>query len=292
MTEPFQVWPKAPSFDRGPKQVEIPVERLAEGMAFVRQNKFDSILLTTLEPPGSAQLIDFGFLDELADLTGFECSVNVSKKSNLAPLFRLKKLKQFGWFGRTVPPFDLSHFPALECLAIKHQATTTGWDALTRLEYLRLSLSDETDLRILKRLTAVTKLEVSDAPIRSMAGIEQMDAVERIDLFNLPKLTDISAIAECRELKVLYIHNTKQLTDFSALVASKSLERLRLFTPIGSFDFVPAIKTLKDFFCKGPTPDDLAPLLLAKSLESLDVQPRKRSHSPSIDDIRKSLGIR
>ena len=31
MTEPFQVWPRAPSFDRGPQQVEIRVERLAEG---------------------------------------------------------------------------------------------------------------------------------------------------------------------------------------------------------------------------------------------------------------------
>jgi hypothetical protein len=292
MTAPFQVWPKAPSFDRGPQQVEIPLQRLAEGMAFVRQNKFDSMLLTSLEPPGSAQLIDFGFLDELADLSGFECSVNVSRKSDLGPLFRLTKLKQLGWFGRTVPPFDLSHFPALECLAIKHQATTTGWDALSRLEYLRLSLSDETDLQVLKRLTALTRLEVSDSPIESMAGIEQMDTLERIDLFNLPKLTDISAIAECRKLKVLYVHNTKQLTDFSALGASKSLERLRLFTPTASVDFVPTIKTLKDFFCKGITPDDLAPLLLATSLESLDMQPRKRSHIPSIDDIRKTLGIR
>jgi hypothetical protein len=28
---------------------------------------------------------------------------------------------------------DLSNFPALECIVIKHQPTTTGWDALTRL---------------------------------------------------------------------------------------------------------------------------------------------------------------
>lgn len=287
----FEVRPSAISFQTGPRQAVIPLEYIAEGIEFVRKNAIASIEIETLEPHLNPLLVDFSFLDQLPDLIGFECRMNISKKSDLKPLFRCKKLKQLGWPARTTPPIDLSFFPRLECLSIKHRDSTVGWNALHRLNYLRLSLSDNLDLKVISHLNSLVRLEVSDASIVSMTGIERLDNLERIDIFSLPKLMDISSIAMCKSLKILHVNQTRRLTDFSVLAESNSIEQLRLLTRVDSVDFIPAMKSLKKFFCNALQTNDLSPLLKASSLVYFDIQPRKRTHDPSVEDIIVALGI-
>ncbi|MEZ4360757.1 MAG: hypothetical protein R3B48_11290 [Kofleriaceae bacterium] len=290
MSASFEVRPSAISFDRGPPQAVIPLERLAEGVAFVRREGLRSLELDSLEPSPKVRQIDFGFLDEIPELFGFECRMNVSKKADLAPLFRRRELRQLGWPARTTPPMDLSSFPSLECLSIKHQASTTGWAALTRLQYLRLSLSGAEDLALLAPLGALERLEVADAFIKSMDGVEHLEALERLDLFALPRLTDISAVARCARLRSLHVHQTRRLSDFSAL-AGAPVEELRLFTKTDDLEFVAMLPALRTLFCNGLQSDDLAPLLRAKALRSIDLQPRRRSQVPSLEEVIRALGL-
>ena len=77
--------------------------------------------------------------------------MNVSKKTDLAPLHRQTKLKQLAWPARTTPAVDLACFPELEDLSFRHLPSTHGWESLTRLKWLRLSVSGDKNLEFLGR---------------------------------------------------------------------------------------------------------------------------------------------
>ena len=291
-TVPYLARPTSISFGEGPPQVVVYLEHLDAALAYVREHRITSIEVDTHAPQKQPLQIDFGFLDQLPQLSGLECRMNVSKKTDLAPLHRLKHQKQLGWPARTTPDIDLACFPGLEHLSIRQQASTRGWQALPRLKMLRLSVAGGRNLAFLKELASLARLEVADSPIESMDGIEALDRLEKLELFNLSQLTDIAAIARCSSLRYLYVEKTKRLTDYSPLAASRSLETLKLLTPIDSVDFVPRITSLKRFLCNAVQSDDLSPLLQATSLEQLDIHPEKRSQTPKVAEIRQRLGIR
>lgn len=288
---PYQVRPSAISFGEGPPQVVVYLEHLSQALAYVRDNKIVSIEVDTHRPQKQPLQIDFRFLDEMPNLRGLECRMNISKKTDLAPVHKLKKLKQLAWPARTTPELDFSCFPELEYLSYKHLPSTEGWETLSKLRVLRLSFSGDKDLKFLKSLKSLAKLEVADSPLESMAGIENLDHLEKVEIFISPKLTDISSLAKCKNLKYLYVDKTKRLTDFSPLAGSKSIENLNLLTPIDSVDFVPRMKSLKDFFCHEIISNDLSPLLQAKSLKHLEIYPEKRSYTPEVADIKQALRI-
>lgn len=288
---PYQVRPTAISFGEGPPQVVIYLEHLEEGLAYVRDHKIVSIEVDTHASQAQPLLIDFSFLDALPQLTGLECRMNISKKADLGPVHRLKGLKQLAWPARTTPALDLSCFPELTCLSFRQVPGTKGWDALSKLRYLRLSVSGDKDLRFLAPLKSLVRLEVADAAIESMDGIASLDCLEKIELFLPSKLTDIDSIGQCKSLKYLYIDKAKRVTDFSSLAVSASIEDLQLLTPVDSLAFVPKMKSLKRFFCHAVTSNDLSPLLQAKTLTALDIHPDKRGYAPSLAQVRQALGI-
>jgi internalin A len=235
--------------------------------------------------------IDFSFLNELPNLRGLECRMNISKRSDLGPLHKLKGLKQLAWPARTTPDVDLACFPELEYLSFRHVPSASGWQALSRLRVLRLSVAGSKDLKFLSDLKSLAKLEVADSDIESLAGIENLDALDRVEIFMLPQLADIFALAKSKNLRDLYVDKTKRLTDYSPLAGSRSLQSLRLMTPIDSVDFVPRIGSLQSFLCHEIHSNDLSALLRAKSLKHLEIVPEKRSYTPKVAEIKQSLGI-
>jgi internalin A len=288
---PYEVQKTSISFGEGPPQVVVYLEHLDEALAYVRDKKIVSIEVSTHRPDPKPQHIDFSFLNEIPNLSGLECRMNIAKNTDLGPLYKLKKLTQLAWPARTTPEVDLSYFPGLEYLSFRHRTSTRGWQTLSKLRTLRLSVSGEEDLKFLKHLESLVRLEVADSDIKSMSGIERLNHLQRIDIFILSKLMDISTIAKCKNLKYLYVENTKNLTDFSPLAKSASIETLKLLTPIDSVSFVPRMKSLKSFFSRAINSNDLSPLLQAKSLNYLDIYPEKRSYTPKVADIKQALGL-
>lgn len=288
---PYEVRPSAISFGEGPPQVVIYIEHLAEALAYILANKIVSIEVDTKSPHTRPLQLDFGFLKELPNLSGLECRMNISTKTDLEPLYQIHELRQLGWPGRTSPPIDLSNFPNLEYLSLRHQPSTRGWEKLTKLRVLRLSVTGSNDLEFLSNLKSLAKLEISDSSIESLAGIERLPKLERLDIFVTPKLTDISSIPKCKSLRFLYVEKAKRLTDYSPLAESTSIESLKLVTPIDSVEFVPHMKSLKILLFNDINSNDLSPLLQAKSLKQLDFYPEKRSYSHTLAEIKQSLGI-
>jgi hypothetical protein len=289
--EPYKVRPTSISFGEGPPQVVVYLEHLSKALAYVRDHKITSIEVDTHGSQAQPLHIDFGFLDELPQLNGLECRMNISKKTDLGPLHKLKQLKQLAWPARTTPEIDFSCFAELEYLSFKHQPSTPGWDRLSKLKVLRLSFAGDTNLGFLKPLKSLVRLEVADSPIESMAGIEHLDHLEKLQIFISPKLVDIASIAHCKNLKHLYVDKTKRLTDFSPLAGSKSIEILELRTPVDCLEFVPQMKALRRFSCNEVNSNDLSPLLQAKSLKHLDIYPDKRSYAPKLAEIKQALGL-
>jgi hypothetical protein len=287
----FEVRPTSISFGEGPPQLVVDIEHLPEAVTYALDQKITSIEVATHATGAQPVQVDFGFLSELPHLTGLECRMNVSKKSDLAPVHALKGLVQLAWPARTTPPVDLSCFPKLEDLSFKQLPDTPGWDRLTRLKNLRLSVSRLGDLWFLASLESLVKLELSDSPTETLDGLAGLSKLEVVDIVMLSKLADISALATCERLTDLSVEKTKKLTDFSSLASSKSIENLRLLTPVASLDFVPRMKALKTFFSHEVLSNDLSPLAQAKSLQEVDVYPEKRSYSPSLDEIKASLGL-
>ena len=280
------------SFGEGPPQLAINLEQLEEGVAYAIEKNITSIEITTQAVGAKPVEIDFSFLNALPSLVGLECRMNVSKKSDLGPVHALANLQQLAWPGRTTPPVDLSCFPKLEYLSFKQVPGTPGWDRLTRLKHLRLSVSLQTDVKFLSSLESLTTLELSDSPTETLDGLEGLSKLKRVDILSLPRLADISALAACQGLTHLSVEKTKRLTDFSALAASNSIESLRLLVPVDTLDFVPRMKALKTFFAHDIVSNDLSPLLQAKSLEKLGLHPDKRGYAPPLAEVKAALGLK
>lgn len=286
-----EVRPTSISFGHGPPQLVVYIEHPTEAVAFALDKQLTSIEVATHATGAHPVQVDFGFLNELPHLTGLECRMNVSNKSDLAPVHALKGLVQLAWPARTTPPVDLARFPKLEDLSFKQVPGTSGWDRLARLKNLRLSVSLLGDLRFLADCKSLVKVELSDSPTETLDGLGGLSKLQVVDIVMLPKLVDISALAKCKCLTDLSVEKTKRLTDFSSLASSKSIENLRLLTPVDSLDFVPRMKALKSLFCHEILSNDLSPLAQAKSLQDVDVYPQKRSYSPTLEQIKASLDL-
>jgi hypothetical protein len=280
------------SFAQGPQQVDIFLEHLPKALDYIRKNKIVNIAISSHGPPKTPKLIDFSFLDEFTNLIGFECRMNVSNKTDLAPIYKLKNLKQLAWAGLKIPELDLSCFPQLEYLLYNHSPSTKGWDVLSKLRDLKLLVMNEKDLKFLKNLKSLEKLELLGSSIESMNGIEVLDNLKSVLIkTSNTKLTDISSVAKCKNLKELHIDKIKKLTDFSSLADSASIETLWLRSHIESVEFVSKMKSLRSFFSNDILSNDLSPFLKAKSLKALDIHPEKRSYNYTVDEIKKALGI-
>jgi hypothetical protein len=286
----YKVWPQSLVFGEGPPHVVIYLENLDEALDYVIKNNIKSIDLSTHEPHKKSTQIDLNFLRKLNNITGFGCRFEISKKTDISPIYDLKKLKQLAW-PAAAPDIDLSKFVDLEYLMCCYSASTQGLELLAKLKYLRLSVSSNRDLGFLGNLKSLEKIEIANSPIESMSGIERLTKLTEAVIFPLPKLVDISSIAECKGLKTLHFEKMKNLTDYSALGRSKSIENLEILTPIDSVEFVPRMKSLKKFFCHEIKSNDLTPLLSAKSLKCLDFHPEKRSYTHSLAEIKSLLKI-
>lgn len=189
---------------------------------------------------------------------------------------------------------DFSCFPELE-------AYIGGWH-VDNTNLRQESLSDLTltafnprdhDLGVLRDLRGLVNLTLTRTTIQSLAGVEGLEDLRRLDIAYAPRLSALSALqlSSCG-IRELGVSNAKSIEDYAPIASLAFLRRLSLTAcaPMSSLDWVSPLERLSflSFVDTNVDSGDLAPLLSLKSLRYVGTLD-KRHYSHKSEDINTLL---
>jgi hypothetical protein len=152
---------------------------------------------------------------------------------------RLKRLYLTDTFKGVL---DFKNFPKLELFYGKWNAKQLkNIDQAVHIEWASISRFNENDLTFLRNFHRMKEFRIMYSNIINLHGIGDWQHVKKIELDNLPKLTDISELANvASHLRELSIFSCKRLTDYSVLSKLTSLESIIIGegNPLGSADLL------------------------------------------------------
>jgi hypothetical protein len=193
---------------------------------------------------------------------------------------------------------ELDQFPCLTKLSADwKQVRGTITDA-ARLSTLTLRRYSEEDLRPLIGSSRLTQVDLEHYPqVHSLEGAEELGRLTGLGVYYARKLTDISALARCREagLRRLELQASSGFAQIGCISRLRALERLNLSDcrVIESVTPLRPLRRLRELWMWGSTrvlDDDLSPLLTLRGLVSLRMMNR-RTYVPSVRDVKAHLGI-
>jgi hypothetical protein len=160
-----------------------------------------------------------------------------------------------------VPPIDLSQFPKLKELITVSINNFTNIHK-TNLESIELQPpfdSFGSDFTKNTLPNSLTNLLLNRQRISSLKGIENLKNLKSLVLYNMKKLTDVSAIGGLKKLETLRIEECPNIS-FTNLPINESLQNLSITGKIQSIQFLDKLPNVKDFY-------------FSKSIKNLDLSP-------------------
>lgn len=113
---------------------------------------------------------------------------------------------------KVIQKLDLSIFSNLKYCQVTFNDMITNLDKCYNLEHLTIYNYSQNDLGIICNLNKLRYLELSNSrKFESLNGIENCSQLNRVELFYLPKLTDISKIHLLNNLKRFLVINCKKI---------------------------------------------------------------------------------
>ena len=195
----------------------------------------------------AVELNDVRFVEGLRDLRELNLSKN-SQLADLSPLSRLTELRRL------------------------HATCASGnIDALSGLIHLReLRLAGPVkSLEPLSALTALEHLEVKEAQLVDLRGLENLSDLRKLEVAS-ETLEDVSVLTRLTRLEELSLRATKA-KDFSPLGALTALEELALtFSSVATLEWARSLKKLKHLDVSFTGVTDLSPLADCPRLAHID----------------------
>jgi len=137
---------------------------------------------------------------------------------------------------------DFNNFPHLELLFTKwNEKQMKNLEQAIGMRWFSISHFNHTDLNLFENFRRLTKFSILYSNIHTLHGIEKWNLLKEMDLLNLPKLTDISALENLAlHLKDFDIEGCKRVTDYSVLEKLIALESIGIAegNPIKSVSFL------------------------------------------------------
>ena len=218
-------------------------------------------------PSLTAESFDYSLLYDMPNLKWVSCEVEVGMKS------------------RVVGSIDYSRMKGIQHLCV---SGSEGHLNVEKAESVTSLIFDfgypkTADLRGMIPGKSLRSFSVNQAPIQTLEGIQDAPQLQRLELSNNRKLTDISALSSLKKsLRYLEIDTCGKIRDFSVLAELENLEYLILkgSNPIPNLIFLDDMPKLKYLhFTMNAESGDLSPCL---RLNYARIQNRKHySHKDS-----------
>lgn len=252
-------------------------QNIEASLEYYREHQID---LLGINPMRGFLGRDLAFLREFPFVKGLEIVSPLSGGFDLDPIRALKGLRSLTVSDKV--SLDLREFPELEELRVV-------WDKGLRLEgssslrllHLRQYRPKSGDLAELPMLPKLEALDLVQAPLKSLDGVERFPALRHLELAYTRTLRTLSALRTTK-LESLFFKACPKIGDYAALADVKGLRNLRIngCARIPSLKFLDQLPVLKEFRFVGTSVEDgdLTPILRLHSV-GFDAK-RHYSHSP------------
>lgn len=204
---------------------------IAEDISFLRQ--CPSVESLWIIPPYSAEKFDYSPLYDMPNIKQLNCQTVYGPNDSLSA------------------DIDYSRISGLTELHLSGKKGHHNVNAVRKLKKLSFAEGQPaskilTDLDV----SALVELDLCQAPVRTLAGLENAKCLKVIGISYCRRLEDISALSAIRDsLTVLDIESCGKINDFSVLNELHNLEHLRLCgsNSLPNLDFLRNMPKLETF---------------------------------------------
>ena len=219
---------------------------IAEDISFLRQ--CPSLERLQIIPPFSASTFDYSPLYDMPNLKQLNCQTVYGPKDNL------------------FADIDYSRISGLEHLNLSGKKGHHNYNSIKGLKTLSFAQGQPVSKTLSDLdVTSLYNLDICQAPIRSLAGLENAKKLRLLGISYCRQLEDISALSSIGDtLTALDIESCGRITDFSVLSELHNLEHLRLYgrNTLPNLDFLRRLPKLKTFtFSVNILDGDLSPCM-------------------------------
>ncbi|WP_435274560.1 hypothetical protein ACMAZF_14880 [Psychrobium sp. nBUS_13] len=264
------------------KRVRIFIERLDEGIKYVKKSGCKNIVLESHLAGRSKPVVDLSFLSKLIDIESFGIGFLLSKKTDIKPIYGLKNLLEL----ETIKNFkiDISKFPKLRAILSENLEDEIEFaESCNTVTHLYLHPRSR-NLKFLGSFKNLQYLRLLTTGIESLDGIDKLTSLKELIIRGAPKLKDINAASISKSLEYLLIESAKKLTDYSALAGNDSIKELNISHAI-SVEFIPKMKKIEYLSTGNVVDGNLWPLMESSTLLSVYMYPQKRHYSHKLSEL-------
>ena len=196
---------------------------------------------------------DISFIENVPFLTGVRIGLD---GFDISPLAQCKNLEEISIPFSYKGMIDFSDFTILKELSInwRNKGTETVFDC-ANLKDLYIFNYSGTSLLDFCKLQKLESLTLTDPKILSLAGIDQLKKLKKLEIIGARKLVNIDHIEECQMLNEIFIHGCKKIESLEPLMYLKNLKWLNLASlgKIATIKFLAPLKQLEEFYMEDST---------------------------------------
>lgn len=239
-------------------------------------------------------IVDLSFLRKFPGLRYLEIqSDSKVDVTHIAGLDSLRGLR----LDKPASGLDFSAWPLLEAFVGDWHPNNTN---LTQSSLRRLALWQfkplSRDFSSLVRLTSLTNLAVTQSNVTTLAGLEHLEDLYRLELSYAPTVDSLTPLASPNlALRELDLDHLKSITSYEPLARLHYLKKLKVSacTPIQSLDWIRRHPRLRffSFVDTNVVSGDLTPLLDVPNLRYVGTLD-KRHYSHKCDALNELLNAR
>ena len=146
---------------------------------------------------------DLSFLSKLVFLRSLEIYCWGAKGIKI--IESLPQLEILGFQCKSAQKIDLSEFSNLKIALVTWSKGLGSLFAVSSLEKLNIQNYPHTDLKPISSMQGLKQLYLTSRKLESLSGIEQLNRLEKLDLYNCPSLVSLEGSKSRQYLKTIEV---------------------------------------------------------------------------------------
>ena len=212
---------------------------------------------------------------------------------DISPLIRFTQLEKLDINCPYSKAPDFSKMKNLRDLCIDWGPGAERIYDSTQLHILSIGNSPDIDLEKFNKLKSLVQLQIESRKLEKLAGINQLENLEILELLYCPRLQSLIDLNGCKLLHTASFHTCKKIYDFSALGELAGLRKAHIenCNKVKSLRPLANCPLLEELFCFGYTTvedGDFSAFLELSNLKKILLAKRKH-YSPTADEIEKII---
>ncbi|MGY8773176.1 hypothetical protein [Spongiibacter tropicus] len=147
---------------------------------------------------------------------------------DITPLEFIPDIEYLGLQCQFTKAPDFSGFRRLKICKFQWRPKAISIFNCSNLEVLNIINYREENLKILKNMPDLKRLQITSRKLTSLTGIELLEHLRILDLAECTNLKSLDGIEKCKKLQIVELENCKRVSDVSSLGALANLRQLVL----------------------------------------------------------------